>query len=171
MLSAYSAAYGIKFACLRYFNAAGATPAGGEYDCATHLLPIISHNSLNGIAVSVFGSNYATPDGYCVRDYVHVADITDAHLKALNYLRNGGDSTSFNIGTGKGSSVKQVIEEFERQLGRPIKVKCAPRRDGDPAFLTADASKIKQALKWKPKHGLKEIVSTELEWRKKLEGK
>lgn len=173
MLRWYNVAYGLRFACMRYFNAAGATKKpGGEYDVTSHLLPIIAHRAINDLPVKLFGNDYPTPDGFCVRDYVHVEDIASAHLRALRYLEEGGESTAFNIGSGKGASVMEVIKEFERGLGRKVKTEVVARREGDPAFLTANPKKIMKTLGWRPVNsGLRGIVQSEIEWRQKLETK
>lgn len=168
ILEAYDAAYGLKFVALRYFNAAGATKLCGEHhDPETHLIPSVL-NAADGALpyVSVFGSDYETPDGTCIRDYIHVADLGDAHLRALAHLRTGGDSTHINLGNGLGFSVLEVIETARRVTGRPIEVRMEPRRAGDPDRLIADAGKAARVLGWKPQFAdLEVIIRSAWEWK------
>jgi UDP-glucose-4-epimerase GalE len=161
----YGKAYGLKWIALRYFNAAGAAPGDGlceEHDPETHLIPLVIQAAL-GIrpAIDVYGSDYPTPDGTAIRDYIHVSDLASAHLLALQYLESGAESGAFNLGTGVGSSVREVIEEVQRCSGRPVPVHEAPRRPGDPPLLVADASRAKQVLGWTPQmSALPVIVKT-----------
>lgn len=156
VLQDYAAAYGLRSVCLRYFNAAGAHHAGllGErHEPETHLIPLV----LQAVAgkrshISVFGTDYPTADGTCIRDYIHVMDLADAHWLALQYLQAGGQSTAFNLGNGGGYSVKQVIDCAERVTGLPVPVQYGPRRAGDPAVLVADAAMAKDILGWCPVH-------------------
>ncbi len=168
ILEAYDAAYGLKFVALRYFNAAGATERCGEHhDPETHLIPIIL-NTANGEQpfVPVFGDDYATPDGTCIRDYIHVADLADAHLKALEYLTGGGESTHINLGNGAGFSVYEVIDAARRVTERTIDVRVDARRAGDPDRLIADAAKAANVLGWTPTNsGIEMIIRSAWEWK------
>jgi UDP-glucose 4-epimerase len=168
ILESYDAAYGLKFVALRYFNASGATERCGEHhDPETHLIPL----TLNVAAgeqpwISVFGNDYDTRDGTCVRDYIHVADLADAHVRALDHLENGGESTHMNLGNGVGFSVLEVIEAARRVTGKEIAVLAAPRRPGDPSHLIADATKAFELLGWKPQIAdIDEIIATAWDWK------
>ena len=150
----YSAAYGLKFVILRYFNAAGADPDGeiGEsHDPETHLIPLIL-DAASGKRpdIKVFGTDYPTPDGSCIRDYIHVYDLATAHLKALEYLNQGGTSDFFNLGNAAGTSVLEAIESVRRVTGRDFKVTMTDRRPGDPAKLTGSSEKARRVLNWEP---------------------
>lgn len=164
-------AYGIKYTALRYFNAAGAHKDGSigeDHDPETHLIPIILQVAL-GIRdrIMIFGDDYATPDGTCIRDYVHVADLASAHLLALRRLMKGEDSRIYNLGNGKGFSVKEVIEVARKVTGAEIKAEVAPRRAGDPAVLVASSEKAKKELGWNPKYdALDTIIETAWNWHK-----
>jgi UDP-glucose 4-epimerase len=165
----YHAAYGLKFGCLRYFNASGAHPSlpiGEAHEPETHLIPLILQTaSGKREQISIFGDDYNTPDGTCLRDYIHVCDLADAHLKLYEYLADGGESTSFNLGTGIGYSVKQVIDEAARITALPINIHQAPRRAGDPERLIADGSKASAALGWKPQYSdLTSIIKDAWAW-------
>jgi UDP-glucose 4-epimerase len=167
MLDSFDRAHGLKFVALRYFNAAGATERCGEYhEPESHLVPNVLKAASGEIPVlSVFGKEYSTPDGTAIRDYVHVSDLADAHILALNYLRKGGASDFLNLGTGRGYSVMEVIECGRSVTGRPIPVRIEPPRLGDPAKLVADASKAAKVLAWKPKESdLATIVRSQWEW-------
>lgn len=162
-------AHNIKYVSLRYFNAAGADDSGeiGEdHSPETHLIPLILQVPLGKReSVSIYGDDYDTPDGTCIRDYIHVDDLADAHIRAVNYLRDGGKSDIFNLGTGTGTSVKEVIDAAREVTGHPIPVTITPRRAGDPARLTASNDKAKEILGWNPKKGdVKEIVSSAWKW-------
>lgn len=163
-LEAYGRAYGMRSARLRYFNAAGADESGeiGElHDPETHLIPLALQASMpNGAELQVFGSDYPTPDGTCLRDYIHVNDLADAHVRALQHLEQGGDSLAVNLGTGKGNSVLEVIHAAEKATGQPVRRKIGPRRAGDPPALVADPSKAQQVLGWKAQRDLTDIVET-----------
>lgn len=154
MLPDFAAAHGLRSVCLRYFNAAGAHPDGsiGErHDPETHLIPLAIDAGLRRrAALQVFGADYPTSDGTCVRDYIHVMDLADAHLRALDYLRAGGKSAAFNLGNGNGYSVREVIDTVAQVLGSPVPHTLAERRAGDPAVLVADASAAGRVLGWRP---------------------
>ncbi len=163
LLPDYDRAYGLRSVCLRYFNAAGAQPdasLGERHEPETHLIPLAIRAALGqGPALQVFGDDYPTPDGTCVRDYVHVCDLADAHERALRYLEAGGPSSAFNLGNGQGFSVRQVLSAVAQALGRPVPHQWAPRRAGDPPRLVADASRAAQALGWQPQRpALADIV-------------
>jgi UDP-glucose 4-epimerase len=169
MLADYARAYGVSYAALRYFNASGAdTEAGlGErHDPETHLIPIVLEAALGRRQhVTLFGDDYATPDGTCVRDYVHVLDLAEAHLVALGYLRRGGESGAFNLGTGRGHSVREVIEVAKRVTGRDVPVVLGPRRAGDSPELVASADRAARVLGWEAKRSsLEEIIRDAWAW-------
>ena len=169
MLESFDRAHGLKFVGLRYFNAAGAIKTRGEqHEPEPHLIPNVLRAALGKIPhLSVFGSDYPTPDGTAVRDYIHVADLGSAHLLALKHLRNGGSSEFINLGNGTGYSVLEVIEMARKITGLPIKANMEPRRAGDPPRLVADATKAKTLLGWKPQYPeLKTIVQTAWDWMK-----
>ena len=162
-------AYGIKFTCLRYFNAAGAHISGriGEdHTPESHLIPIILQTALgHRDAICIFGDDYDTPDGTCIRDYIHVTDLADAHILALKRLREGGDSSIFNLGNGTGFSVKEVVETVRCVTGKPIKEIIADRRPGDPAVLVASSEKIQKELNWVPKYNnIETIIDSAWRW-------
>lgn len=170
IMESFDRAYGLRFIALRYFNAAGATRDRGEaHFPETHLMPNVVAAALGQIPeVSVFGDDYETPDGTAIRDYVHVADLASAHILALDYLRKGGKSDCFNLGTGRGFSVKEVVETARQVTGRQIPFQIEPRRAGDPSRLVADAAKAGTVLNWRPKHQtLASIIQTDWEWRKR----
>lgn len=165
LLHWYEMAHGIRYASLRYFNAAGATiDLGEDHSPETHLIPIVLGCALgNRNEVEVFGSDYPTPDGTCVRDYIHVTDIADAHMRALGGIEQS--SHTFNLGTGDGYSVREVIETARRITNHPIPVKVAPRRPGDPAVLVASAERIRREFNWSPEHSsLEEIIESAWRW-------
>lgn len=169
LLESFDRAYGARFVALRYFNAAGATGQRGEdHRPETHLVPLVLQTALGQRPdVSVFGGDYPTPDGAAIRDYVHVADLADAHLKALEYLRRGGGSQCLNLGTGRGYSVLEVLETARRVTGRPIPAKMAPRRAGDPARLVAQADLAREVLGWKPAcSDLESIIRSAWDWHR-----
>ena len=156
MLTDYDSAYGLKSVCLRYFNAAGAHPDGllGErHDPETHLIPLILQAaSGRREAISVFGRDYPTADGTCIRDYIHIMDLCQAHLLALVQLVQGGVSAAYNLGNGHGFSVQQIIDAAQQVTQRPIKIIDAPRREGDPAVLVADSTLARKKLYWIPSY-------------------
>ena len=167
-LADYAAAYGLGFAALRYFNAAGASPDGDigeDHDPETHLIPIVLQAALGRRPhVSVFGTDYDTPDGTCIRDYVHVDDLASAHLLALERLTPGA-RLAYNLGTGRGYSVREVIRTCEAVSGRRVPVQEGPRRAGDPAVLVASSEKATRELGWNPRYGdLTQIVETAWRW-------
>lgn len=170
LLASFDRAYGIQSVCLRYFNAAGSDPAGvlGEdHDPETHLIPATILAALGKTpGLKVFGTDYDTPDGTCVRDYVHVCDLAQAHLLAIRHLREGGESRQYNLGNGKGFSVREVIDTVERVVGRPIPRETAGRREGDPAVLIASSDRIKADWGWSPEYpDLATIVEHAWRWR------
>ena len=139
---------------LRYFNACGAEPAAGlgeRHDPETHLIPLILRAVQTGKPMTIFGDDYATPDGTCIRDYIHVSDLAEAHVLAVEHLLNGGKSDAFNVGTGSGHSVKEVLAAVERITGKTVPHTVGPRREGDPPSLVADSQKLQSALGWRPK--------------------
>lgn len=165
----YGDAYGLRWVAFRYFNAAGADPGGeiGErHNPEEHLIPRIIQAVLGQIPqVQIYGTDYPTPDGTAVRDYIHVTDLADAHVLGLEYLKKGGESAAFNLGTSKGHSVREVIEMVEKVSSRKVPFSEAPRRAGDPPVLVADGSKAARAFGWQPQHpGLEAIVQTAWQW-------
>lgn len=162
-------AYGLRFVALRYFNAAGAYGNCGEaHEPETHLIPNVLAAASGKLAhVEVYGNDYPTGDGTAVRDYIHIADLGSAHILALDYLAAGNASNFFNLGTGHGNSVLEVIEAARRVTGLPIKVEFRPRRPGDPSHLVAGAAKAREVLGWKPSYdSIEEIIRTAWEWQK-----
>jgi len=171
LLESYDTAYGLKFVALRYFNAAGATEKCGErHEPETHLIPNVISAALGELpAVRVFGNNYPTPDGTPIRDYIHVIDLADAHIRALEHLRQGGKSDFLNLGTGRGFSVLEVIDCVREVTGREIPVQIEAPRPGDPTRLIADPAKAKAVLGWEPAMSdLRSIVRSAWEWRVRL---
>jgi len=163
-LESYDRAYEFRYASLRYFNAAGADESGeiGElHEPETHLIPLaLSAAAGVGPELKVFGSDYPTPDGTCVRDYIHVNDLASAHLKALDHLTAGKESFAVNVGTGTGASVQEVINAVEEATGRSVPRKMVPRRPGDPPILVANPAKAQALLHWRATRGLREVVAT-----------
>lgn len=173
ILRDYDRAYGLKSVSLRYFNACGADPEGelGErHDPETHLIPLaLQAVSGRRESLTIYGRDYDTPDGTCIRDYVHVCDLCDAHLLALEYLQDGAASNAFNLGNGDGFSVQQVIDTVSIVTGKKVPVIDGPRRPGDPARLVADSGKANKTLGWKPRYSdLDVIVSHAWAWEKSL---
>ncbi len=169
ILADYDQAYGLKSVCLRYFNAAGADPEGqlGErHEPETHLIPLVLQAaSGRRQAITVFGQDYDTPDGTCIRDYIHINDLCQAHLLALEYLFQGGNSTAYNLGNGSGFSVTEVIEVAKQVTHKPIEVVIGERRMGDPARLVADSKQIQTQLGWQPQYAdLATIVAHAWQW-------
>ena len=167
LLSSYDSAYDLKFVALRYFNAAGATETRGElHEPETHLVANVLLAAVGDLKqLSLFGDDYPTPDGTAIRDYVHIADLADAHVRALRYLRQGGSSDFFNLGTGHGYSVLEVIECARQVTGREIRVRREPRRAGDPPKLVAESGKAHAILGWKPTQSdLPSIIGSAWKW-------
>lgn len=174
MLDDYDRAYGLKSVCLRYFNAAGADPEGELGEChepETHLIPLILQvASGRRPHITVYGEDYPTPDGTCIRDYIHVSDLCQAHLLALQQLLAGGGSARYNLGNGNGYSVREVIAAARRVSGHPIPVQTGPRRPGDPPVLVADARAARQVLGWQPRHAdLDTILAHAWAWEQRHE--
>ena len=167
-LEAYDRAYGFRYASLRYFNAAGADESGqiGElHDPETHLIPLaLRATSGEGPELQVFGWDYPTPDGTCIRDYIHVNDLATAHVKALEHLAAGKESFAVNVGTGHGASIREVISAVEKVAGKPVPHRVVARRRGDPPALVANPAKAQSLMNWKATRGLDEIVSTAWNW-------
>lgn len=167
----YERAYGIRSSVLRYFNAAGADPDGDlgeDHSPELHLIPRAIDAAAGRGAFQIFGADYPTPDGTCLRDYVHVTDLAEAHLLALGALRNGADSSHYNLGNGKPTSVREVVQAVGRVAGRAVPVTIAPRRAGDPAVLFASSDRIKAELGWRPRfEDLDTIVTTAWGWRER----
>ncbi len=175
MLGDHTKATDFRFVALRYFNACGAHSSGeiGEmHEPEAHLIPnILKVLTGEKPELQIFGSDYDTPDGTCVRDYVHIEDLADAHLAALKYLDRGMQSDAFNLGSGDGYSVKDIVNMVEKVTGKKVKIKMCPRRPGDPAKLVACADKAKQILGWTPKRDLETIIKSAWRWEQsRLEG-
>jgi UDP-arabinose 4-epimerase len=172
MLADYSSAHALRFAALRYFNAAGADADGeiGEsHDPESHVIPLAIRGASDpNYAFTIFGDDFETRDGTCVRDYIHVADLADAHVKALEYLAGGGASDAFNLGTGVGTTVKEIADAVERASGKPLARKVGPRRAGDPPALVASPEKALRVLGWKATQSdVDHIISTAWAWHHK----
>ena len=169
MMKWVSRANGVRYVSLRYFNAAGALPDGSigeDHATETHLIPLILQVPTGRRDhITVFGDDYPTPDGTCLRDYIHVVDLADAHVLALEYLRKGGVSDIFNLGNGQGFSVKEMIAAAEKATGRSIKVEIGARRAGDPAQLIASSEKARSVLGWKPQFtDVEQVIGTAWRW-------
>jgi UDP-glucose-4-epimerase GalE len=162
---------GLRSIALRYFNACGADPdtdLGEEHDPETHLIPLLLRAVVTGNPITIYGDDYENPDGTCIRDYIHVADLAEAHLLALEKLLAGGHSNAFNVGTGIGHSVMEVLRAVEEVTGRTVPFEIGARRAGDPPVLVAYSDKLKRALGWKPKYpDLVDIVATAWQFEKK----
>lgn len=172
ILKWFGNAYGIRYCALRYFNVAGAYPDGSigeDHRPETHLIPIVLEAALGKRqGITVYGTDYPTPDGTCIRDYVHVCDLVDGHLKALEYLQKGGESAAFNLGIGKGFSVREIIDAARKVTGRNFLVVEGTRRAGDPAILIASGEKAMRVLGWQPKHtGVETIIADAWRWHSK----
>ena len=162
-------AHALRYVALRYFNACGAHPSGrlGEaHKPETHLIPLTLQIALGQRPeLTIFGANYPTPDGTCIRDYIHVCDLAKAHILALKYLEQGGASTAFNLGNSQGFSVRQVIDTAGKVVGRPIPYRLSERRPGDPAVLISSSQKARQVLGWQPEYtDLEAIIQTAWHW-------
>ena len=161
-------AWGLRSVCLRYFNACGSSldgKIGEDHDPETHLIPRVLMTLVGELdQIEVFGTDYPTPDGTCIRDYIHVDDLASAHWAAVGHLENGGASQAINLGTGTGTSVQEIIDAAERVSGKKVPVKFGPRRAGDPARLIADASKAMEVLGWKANHGIDTVVESAWKW-------
>jgi UDP-glucose 4-epimerase len=168
----YSMAYGTRSVRLRYFNVVGADSkcrVGEWHEPETHLIPNILRSTFgNGRPFELYGDDYPTRDGTCIRDYVNVEDLAEAHVLALKYLIDGGSTDYFNIGTNDGNTVKEVFSQCERITGKSIPLTIKPRRMGDPVSLVADNSKAKALLDWKPKHSLEDSINTAYKWELKM---
>jgi UDP-glucose 4-epimerase len=162
---------GLRSVALRYFNACGADPETGlgeEHEPETHLIPLLMRAVVTGKPMTIFGNDYDTPDGTCIRDYIHVTDLAEAHVVAIEKLLAGGGSDVFNVGTGAGHSVLEAMRTVEQVTGRKVPHDIGPRRAGDPAVLVANSDKLKRTLNWKPKFlDLKEIVTTAWQFERK----
>lgn len=172
ILADYSSAYGLNYVALRYFNAAGCDPEGevGElHEPEVHLIPRLLLHTLNPASypVTIFGNDYPTNDGTCVRDYIHVEDLAEAHRLAMEYLLKGSASDVFNLGTTRGSSVLEVVRQVEKVTGKKLNLSHGPRRAGDPPNLVAGSKKAVGVLGWRPKHDLESIVRTAWAWTEK----
>ena len=170
ILSTYEAAHGMKYVSLRYFNAAGADPQariGESHDPETHLIPLVLHTALGRRSeIQIFGTDYPTFDGTCIRDYIHVCDLAEAHVSALSYLLSGGRSISLNLGTGKGHSVREVFEHCQKICQVTIPYKDVDPRPGDPPELVASGELARKILHWQPQYALSEIISTAWNWHR-----
>jgi UDP-glucose 4-epimerase len=173
LIKDYAKAYGLKYVTFRYFNAAGADPAcrfGYVQRPATHVIPIICNKIIKGETFSIFGNDYDTKDGTCVRDYVHVADLARAHRNALSLFDNNAANQTFNIGGGSaGVSVKELVKFAGEIVGKVPKVEDAPRRIGDPDMLVADITKAGNLLQWRPKYNIRDAISHAWNWEKRFE--
>jgi UDP-glucose-4-epimerase GalE len=164
-------AFGIRWTALRYFNAAGADPEGriGEdHDPEEHLIPRAIAAAAGGPSLTLFGDDYPTPDGTCIRDFVHVSDLAEAHIAALRALEAGGPSSAYNLGNGQGASVREVVDSVQRTIGRPVPHQVGPRRPGDPARLVASSARARRGLGWTPRlAALDDIVRTAWSWHER----
>ncbi|MGZ8364541.1 MAG: NAD-dependent epimerase/dehydratase family protein, partial [Caulobacteraceae bacterium] len=175
MLADYDAAYGVRSAALRYFNACGAHPSaeiGEMHDPEPHLIPRALMATLGQIeALDILGDDYPTPDGTPVRDYIHVCDLADAHVAAIRYLEGGGETTRLNLGTGRGNSVKEVLGAVERATGLPLPLRVAGRRPGDPPVLVADPAAARERLGWAAQWtDLERTIASAWDWHRKRAG-
>jgi UDP-glucose 4-epimerase len=175
ILADFEVAHGLRSVCFRYFNAAGAHPSGklGEdHAPETHLIPLVLLTALGKRpAIAIFGTDYPTPDGTCIRDYIHVCDLADAHIRGLEYLRRGGQSDVFNLGNGNGFSVRQVIDQAKQVTGRPIPIVERDRRPGDPPILVGSSTKARHILGWNPQYAdLRDILHHAWQWHQLRHG-
>jgi UDP-glucose 4-epimerase len=173
VLAAYGTSHGLRYAALRYFNAAGGSPDDGIgeiHDPETHIIPLTLQAALGtGPKLQVFGSSLPTPDGTCIRDFVHVKDLARAHAMAAEHLMNERESITLNLGTGQGTSIKQLMSAVERVTGRKVPHECVEPRAGDPPILYADPSRAERTLGWKTRLGIQEIVEDAYAWELKRE--
>ncbi len=172
MIRDFSEAYGMKYAILRYFNAAGADvdgELGTAYKIDTHIIPLLMRVAAGEMSeIKVFGTDYASPDGTAIRDYIHVQDLAEAHVLALRRVQDTGENLTLNLGTSRGHTVQQVLDKVREVTQRPVPARASARRPGDPACLVADASRARDVLKWEPQHSdLHTIVSSAWEWHQK----
>jgi UDP-glucose-4-epimerase GalE len=168
LLEWFDRIHDVRSVCLRYFNASGADPlgrAGEDHEPETHLIPLLFRAVQTGKPVTLFGDDYATPDGTCIRDYIHVTDLAQAHVAAVEALSAGSASKKYNVGTGHGYSVKEVLGAVEAVTGKKVPFELGPRREGDPPTLVADSTRLQQELGWKPEYSdLRKIVETAWAW-------
>jgi UDP-glucose-4-epimerase GalE len=168
MLHWFDQIHSLRSVCLRYFNASGADPlgrAGEDHDPETHLIPLLFRAVKTGAPITLFGNDYDTPDGTCIRDYIHVTDLARAHILAVESLVNGGASRKYNVGTGHGYSVNEVLRAVEAVTGKKVPFQFGPRREGDPPLLVADSTRLQKELGWKPVDSeLRRIVETAWQW-------
>jgi UDP-glucose 4-epimerase len=167
ILQSYDTAYGLKYVALRYFNACGASgDCGEDHNPETHLIPLVLFAAQGRREfISIFGDDYPTPDGTALRDYIHISDLSQAHVLALKHLSGGGNSEFINLGNGQGFSVKEVIETAKKITGKPIEARIAPRRAGDPSRLVADSKKAREVLGWNPQFpDLESIIESAWAW-------
>jgi UDP-arabinose 4-epimerase len=168
ILRSYGDAYGLRSMALRYFNAAGAHPDGtmGErHDPETHLVPLAIEAALGRGKLTIFGTDYDTPDGTAIRDYIHVLDLAAAHVAAVRYLTSGGASDAVNLGTGRGHSVREIVKSVEAITGKPVPQRFGPRREGDPPALVADPSRAREVLAWTPRYvDIQPLLETAVRW-------
>lgn len=169
ILNDFNISYGLRYVALRYFNAAGDSDdssIGESHNPEPHLIPLVLNTALGKRdSIKIYGDDYETPDGTCIRDYIHVNDLADAHIKALQYI-DKGNSTVINLGTGNGYSVKEIIDAARKITGKNIKSETVGRRAGDPAILVADNKKAKEVLGWKPEYNLERVLETAWNWHK-----
>jgi UDP-glucose-4-epimerase GalE len=174
-LEAYGEAYGLRYASLRYFNAAGADEEGGIGEChdpETHLIPLALEAAAGtGAELQIFGNDYPTPDGTCIRDYIHVNDLASAHVKALQHLKKEQSGIAVNLGTAQGHSVREVIKAVEEVTGKKVPYRIVGRRPGDPPSLVADPTHAQQLLEWKAKRSLRDIVASAWRWWQQWSGR
>ena len=173
MLEDAAAAHGLRYVALRYFNVAGADPKGRTGQStprSTHLIKVACETATGRRPhVEIFGRDYDTPDGTCIRDYIHVTDLIDIHISALGWLREGGENGAFNCGYGHGHSVLDIVAAIERVTGRSLPIRDAPRRAGDPPTVIARAERLREAFSWSPRHDdLDSIVASALNWERRL---
>ncbi len=172
ILADMSRAHGLQYAVMRYFNVAGADPAGRTGQStpqATHLVKVACEVATGQRPrLEIFGDDYDTRDGSCIRDFIHVSDLADAHLAVFQYIRESTGCPVFNCGNGRGYSVWETVRALERVVGRPIATKVAPRRAGDPPTLIADPSRLRDSLDWRPRYGMEDILDTALHWESRL---